>query len=121
KYYIMGLWSANSDTPPRQSVPHQNDADADVATDILILNQPCARLQIRLTLGGGSTNKSKLKFLGLSLKDTRAEPEVLVPNKDAWGKCVPVPERSQMSYPNGGVLCSPTTVSMLLSYWSEKL
>jgi hypothetical protein len=26
-----------------------------------------------------------------------------------------------MAYPNGNVLCSPTTVSMLLSYWSQQL
>ena len=30
-------------------------------------------------------------------------------------------ERSQMAYENGSVLCSPTTVSMLLSFWSKKL
>jgi hypothetical protein len=29
-----------------------------------------------------------------------------------------VPEKSQMAYENGEVLCSPTTVSMLLGYWA---
>jgi hypothetical protein len=32
-----------------------------------------------------------------------------------------VPERSQLVYTNGGVLCSPTTVSMIMSYWAKKL
>jgi len=26
-----------------------------------------------------------------------------------------------MAYPNGGALCSPTTVSMLMTYWSRML
>jgi hypothetical protein len=42
-------------------------------------------------------------------------------NHAAWGKIIPVPERSQMAYENGKALCSPTTVSMLLAYWSAKL
>jgi hypothetical protein len=39
----------------------------------------------------------------------------------AWGQTLSVPERSQMAYPNGNVLCSPTTVSMIMTYWSQKL
>ncbi len=62
-----------------------------------------------------------LKFLGISLADTKAEPTNLPPNRAPWGKTIPVPERSQMAYPNGGVLCSPTTVSMLMTYWSHAL
>lgn len=62
-----------------------------------------------------------LKFLGVSLADTKAELTNLPPNEAAWGKTIPVPERSQMAYPNGGVLCSPTTVSMIMTYWSHDL
>jgi hypothetical protein len=40
----------------------------------------------------------------------------------AWGTTLAVPERSQMVYPNGGpVWCSPTSTSMVMAYWSEKL
>jgi hypothetical protein len=62
-----------------------------------------------------------LKFLGLSLKDSRAEPPDLRPNRDAWGKTLPVPERSQLGYSNGVALCSPASVSMILGYWSRTL
>jgi hypothetical protein len=62
-----------------------------------------------------------LRFLGISLADTKAELTNLPPNQAAWGKAIPVPERSQMAYPNGAVLCSPTTVSMLMTFWSHAL
>jgi hypothetical protein len=55
------------------------------------------------------------------MTDSNSKPEALEPNKAAWGKTIQVPEKSQMAYPNGGVLCSPTTVSMLLTHWSRTL
>jgi hypothetical protein len=121
KYYTMGLWSANTNRFPRESVRNQKDNDGDVATDTLILKRACDRLQIRLTLGGDDNQKPKLKFLGVCLTDGKATPAPLPPNRAAWGKTLPVPERTQMAYPNGKVLCSPTTVSMLMSYWAQKL
>jgi hypothetical protein len=121
KYYTMGLWSVNTNHYPRESVLHQKDADGDVSTDTLMLKRPCDRLQIRLTLGGDHGQKPKLKFLGLQLTDTSVSAAVLPSNPLALGKTIPVPERSQMAYPNGAVLCSPTTVSMLMTYWSKQL
>ena len=102
-------------------MPGQKDADGDVSTDTLILKRACDRLQIRLTLGGDDLQKPKLKYLGLCLTDTRAAPPALPANRAAWGKTVPVPERTQMAYPNGKVLCSPTTVSMIMTYWAQRL
>jgi len=121
KYYVMGLWSCDPSRHPRESVSNQKDANGDVSTDTLVLQRPCDRLQIRLTLGAEDNQKPKLKFLGLCLSDTKSEVPALPPNHAAWGTLIPVPERSQMAYPNGKVLCSPTTVSMLMSYWSQKL
>jgi hypothetical protein len=77
-------------------------------------------LQVRVSLFTDGALKPALKFLGISLADTTSFPE-LEPNRAAWGELIPVPERSQMSYPNGKVLCSPTTVSMLLAYWAATL
>ena len=120
KYYVMGLWSGDPKRHPRESVPHQKDARGDVSTDTLVLKEACDRFQVRLTLGG-DTQKPKMKFLGICLTHSKATPAALPPNKAAWGKTISVPERSQMAYPNGGVLCSPTTVSMMMTYWSQKL
>jgi hypothetical protein len=121
KYYTMGLWSGDPALHPRESVKSQQDADGDVDTDTLQLRQPAERLQLRVTLGGDGGPKPKLKFLSVSLADTRTTRAPLPPNRAAWGKLIDVPERSQMAYENGSVLCSPTTVSMLLTYWSGKL
>jgi hypothetical protein len=121
KYYTMGLWSSNPARFPRESVPNQKDSNGTVSTDTLILNRPSVRFQVRVTLGGDDLLAPKLKFLGLSLTDTSLSPAPLPPNETAWGRLVPVLERSQMNYPNGKVLCSPTTVSMLMNFWAEDL
>ena len=121
KFYTMGLWSDDPALHPRESVVNQKDADGDVDTDTLMLTQPAEQFQVRVTLGGGRDQKPNLKLLGVALLDSRATPSPLPPNRAAWGKTVEVLERSQMAYENGSVLCSPTTVSMMLSFWSKKL
>ena len=121
KYYTMGLWSVNTNRYPRESVINQADADGSVATDTLRLKRPCERLQVRLTLGGNRGQKPRLRFLGLQVTDTKVAPPALPSNPAALGKTLAVPERSQMAYTNGGVLCSPTVVSMILAYWSREL
>ena len=45
----------------------------------------------------------------------------LPPNKEAWSRSLDVPRQSQMAFENGGEWCSPTAVTMMLSYWAEKL
>lgn len=121
KWYTMGLWSGDPARHPRESVRRQKDADGNVDTDTLILNQSADQLQLRLTLGGDQKQQPKLKFLSVSLLDSKADRSPLSPNRKAWGKTIDVPERSQIAYENGGVLCSPTTVSMLLAHWSQEL
>jgi hypothetical protein len=121
KWYVMGLWSGDPARHPRESVRRQKDANGNVDTDTLELVQPARQLQLRATLGGGGLEKPKLKFLGVSLLASKGEPAILPPNQNAWGKLIDVPERSQMAYENGDVLCSPTTVSMLLAHWSREL
>jgi hypothetical protein len=121
KYYTMGLWSADTNRYPRESVLNQKDANGNVATDTLILKRPCERLQIRLTLGGDDGQQPRIKFVGLSLTDTTVTPPALPPNPAALGRTIPVPQRTQMAYPNGVALCSPTTVSMVMAYWAKQL
>lgn len=121
KWFNLGLWSGDPAWHPRESVRGQQDEDGDVDTDTLILKRPAPQFQLRLTLGGQGKQKPKLKFLSVSLLDSQAAPDPLPPNRSAWGKTIEVPERSQMAYENGGVLCSPTTVSMLLAHWSRVL
>ena len=102
---------------PRASVRDQKDADGDVRADTLALTQLARAVQIRLTLGGTNTISPALKFLGISFCNTNVTPTALPPNRAAWGKILPVVERSQQSYPGGGGWCSPTSLSMALAHW----
>ncbi len=121
KYYTLGMWSTNPDAHPRKSLGHQKDDDGDVATDVLMLRRPTDQLQLRILVGGEIQARAALKFVGICLSDTNAALQPLPPLKAAWGKLVPVPERTQMVYPDGKSLCSPTSVSMLLGYWAQAL
>ncbi len=117
RFYNMGLWSGDSEQ--RKSARNEKDQDGEVSTDTLRLKQRSDRVQLRLVQGGEDQAAIRIKFAGLCLNDTKATNAPLEPNRTAWGKTIDVPERSQMAYPNGGVLCSPTTVSMIMTWWSR--
>lgn len=121
RWYVMGLWSGDPAQHPRESVKSQRDSNGKVSTDTLILTKNTDSFQVRLTLGGSGTSAPRIKFLSLSLLDNRTMLPPLPPNQTAWGRTIDVPERSQMAYENGSVICSPTTVSMLLAFWSHHL
>ncbi|MEY4386588.1 MAG: hypothetical protein RLY20_1871 [Verrucomicrobiota bacterium] len=119
KFFSLGTWSPD-DVTPRSSVTNQADADGDVRADTLAIIQPADAVQIRLTFGGTNTAAIDLKFLGISFCNTLVKPTALPPNRAAWGKELPVIERSQQSYPGGNGWCSPTSLSMVLNYWATK-
>jgi hypothetical protein len=120
RYYTLALWTPTPGKHLRTSVPNQRDEQGRMDTDTLLLDQPCDRVQLRITLGGPPAEKPQLKFLGISMLNTAISPPKLAPNRLAWGKMLEVPERSQMNYPNGKVLCSAATVSMILGYWAQE-
>ncbi len=121
RYFTLAKWSPTRERLPRTSLKDEQDEDGRVDTDTLICKYPCDRFQLRITMGGDPGRKPKLKFLGVTLKDASFAGLPLRPNRLAWGKVLPVLERSQMPYPNGNVLCSPTTVSMMMDFWAHKL
>lgn len=117
KFYSWGVWSPDDKMFPRGSVRDQKDADGDVRADTLSLKRPAHTVQLRITLGGTNHALPRLKFLGLSFCNTKITSRPLSPNRAAWGKIVPTPERSQQSYPGGNGWCSPTSLSMVLARW----
>ena len=120
QFYTMGRWSTSPSQQPRESIPGQKDSDGEVLTDTLALKHPANRFQLRITVSG-EASVSAFKFLSVTLLDNRVTNDVLQPNHAAWGKTIPVPERSQMVYEDGEKLCSPATVSMLLAFWGQTL
>jgi hypothetical protein len=121
KFFTMGVWSPDNKKIPRASVRDQKDPDGDVRTDTLILKRPASAAQIRVTLGGTNQQSPALKFLGLSFCNTKAAPAAQPPNRAAWGKTIPTPERSQHGYPQEKGWCSPTSLSMALARWADVL
>lgn len=123
KWYVLADWAADAAKAPRASVNGQRDADGTVDTDTLELKAPADRLELRTTLrtlGGGA--RPRLRLLTASFFDSKAPkmPDVPKPS-EAWGKTIDVPQRAQGDYPNGGVLCSATSTSMLLEHYSRLL
>jgi hypothetical protein len=119
KFYTMGLWTPDDKAFPRASVTGQRDAEGNVNTDTLVLSHLADRVQLRLTLGGVAGALPALKFIGLSFCNTNITPQVFPPNHEAWGKVIPVVERSQQSYAGGNGWCSPTSLSMALAHWGS--
>src|SRR5688572_19299860 len=122
KWYNLGKWSLKpAEDQDRSSMRGQRDEDGTVQTDILKLKEPALAAEIRITFSHG-TNPNDLKFLGLSFSDSSVGVPQLEPNKTVWGKVLNVKERSQANYPEGiNEWCSPTSMSMLLSFWSTNL
>ena len=120
QYYTMGLWSEDAAQFPRESVRRQRDQDGAVRTDTLILSNVTRKVQLRITVGGAG-GQAPLKFLGLSFCNSTVPATAREPNRAAWGTVLAVPERRQGEYEGGGGWCSPTSLSMVLAYWSEQL
>lgn len=122
KFYTLALWSPDAEKFPRESVRRQKDDDGNVETDILVLKELATKTQVRLTLGSSAKDaRPTLKFLGFSFCNTKATPVVLPDDKKAWGKVLPIIERSQNSYPDEKGWCSPTSLSMVLTHWADQL
>ena len=122
RWYNMGRWSQDALLFPRESVKGQKDEDGNVETDTLVLKIPAKNFQLRLTLKPDSAGTlPNIKFLGVSLIETKAVDDPLAPLKSVWGKEIVVPGKSQSGYPDSKGWCSPTSADMILSFWSKRL
>jgi Peptidase_C39 like family len=127
RWYELGSWSLDSGPDRRQSVKGQRDEDGRVSTDTVMLAAPASAYQLGLTLRAdaeaASAARTPAVTLAAVLASTPSETARAVSSsREAWGTTLAVPERSQMVYPNGGpVWCSPTSTSMVMAYWSERL
>lgn len=129
RFFSLGKWSADDPLAPslsdlpRSSSGKQSTPDGEVHTDVLVLTRPARSFQIRLSITHRpGRDPTLLKFVGVSLLNSSIAPplhaETLLAGREV---ILPVPTRSQLDYPGGGAWCSPTSVSMVLDYWSTVL
>jgi Peptidase_C39 like family len=121
-WYALGSWS-RVDQARRHSIAGQDDADGQVLTDTLALRAPAQAYQVGVELSSAAAGSSPTVSLVAVLasrrgSDVRAHGSGTIVS----GTVLDVPERSQMVYPDGGeVWCSPTSTSMVLAYWEQRL
>ncbi len=121
KWYTIGQWSLASKGGARTSVKGQKDGDGNVDTDTFILAKPAQKAELRLNLTNTGDGHPKLKLVTFAAFQ-KGDPTPDVPTRvPAWGQILNVPQRAQGSYPNGGVLCSPTSLSMVLWHYGNTL
>jgi len=122
KWYTLALWSKDGKAFPRESVKGQKDADGNVQTDTLVLEQPASRLQLRVSLLSSVADLSPtLKFLGVSLLDDHVQPPALEPNRRSGEKRSLCREGRSWAWPGGSGWCSPTSTNMALAFWAKRL
>ena len=114
-WYRMGRWSGPGSG---LSVPEQSDADGTVEVDTLVLRHPASASQIRVEFAGRGGSLPQLTLASLCWFNPRAAmpaPPVL---EGDWRRSIPVPAYSQMKQEHdvAGSICSPTSLSMILSY-----
>ncbi len=125
KWHNLGIWASGSGTIRRHSVPGQGDDDGDVAVDTLVIAAQKAavhayQLKVRLFSVDGEATPS-VRYLSAATSTTLPKDgEASAGNPAYWDTLLAVPECSQMVYPDGGSgWCSPTSTSMIVSYWEN--
>jgi uncharacterized protein YvpB len=119
-WYSMGYWSTDP-TQKRESIIGQNDNWGEVETDTLVMRVPMQGFEIRLSLMGNALgNEFDLKFLGVSISKKNHPGGIQIPQLKKT-PILAVPEKSQLGHVGGRGWCSPTCVSMVLSYWGKRL
>lgn len=123
-WYHLGVWAADDSTVARHSVTSPDDGDARVAVDTLMLRSgaPSAealQLQVRLFANNGEITP-RVRGLTVTTSLPARRPGQTSPGEPRyWDRWLTLPAYSQMVYPDGGrAWCSPTSLAMVLGYWS---
>lgn len=121
-WYSLGAWSEETNAFSRHSLGKQKDADGEVDTDILRLKAPAEGFRIRVILHPAKSGRvPELRLLTVSLIDTHSTNPPVASPPGLRNKILNVPQRTQHAYAGGISWCSPTSLSMVLQYWADRL
>ena len=124
RWYVLGIWAADTSTIVRHSVTAQKDPDGSVADDTFIASaeNETNTFQLKLRLFSAdrlSTPSVKNMAVAYSTSIPKSV-NVSSGNPALWNRLIDVPKFSQMVYPDGGsVWCSPTSTAMVLSFFES--
>lgn len=123
KWYNLGVWASGYETVRRHSVKDQADEDGKVAVDTVVITDKKAaargfQIKVRLFSVDGVVSPS-VRGISAAYSTTPVKnSQPSAGNPANWDRVLDVPACSQMVYPDGGnVWCSPTSTSMVVSYW----
>jgi hypothetical protein len=132
KWYILGRWSSSDSAFHRTSVGGQGDADGFVSIDTFFAkDHPAIAYRLRATLyrkvgAAQSPTLTRLNAVAMNLTNQK----MTFPSRSTITSEIDlgVPKYSQEihhgdfpQYDNGGeAWCSPTSTSMVVSYWSQR-
>ncbi len=122
KWFVLADWSADASKAPRQSLNDQEDEDGDVETDtLLVKGRITPNLLLRVTQESFSGETAPdLSLLTVCFADSSRLPAPQRLDAKVKAQQLNVPLKFQGDYPNGSVLCSPTSLCMLINYWGKK-
>lgn len=107
RWFNLGVWASGTRDVKRHSVNGQRGGDWQVLTDTLQSRGPvfadAYQYRLKLMARGPRISPTASK-VSIAASDSyrHGEPLGTPALKDAWGKDLPVPARSQMIYPGGG-------------------
>lgn len=129
QWFAMGTWAFDATAVERQSVAGQSDAAGQILTDTFVAaadppGGPPATFRLRATLHGGDQVPTVRQLAVTTARPGEVPANPSEPlSDDAVELAVPPYSQSVHSkeYPDfgggGQVWCSPTSTSMVLSYW----
>jgi hypothetical protein len=119
-WYSLGRWSSDGQSGNRRSVKGQDDDRVKILTDTLKVRGGADGYQLQVSLYSTNPTSSPELRLVAAVATTGAVGSSARTSSSIAPAELPVPERSQMIYPNGGeVWCSPTSTSMVMAYWAD--
>ncbi len=120
--FAYAIWNRDNRPAQRMTVNGQSDDIATIDTDILIAKNTIDAFRVSVELHSlDSKTYPTLRLLTAHCMDTKLPDPPLRARRAVWGTDLQIPERSQLTIPEGNRFCSATSTAMVLEYWGQKL